>query len=89
MTERVRIVKMYSEPKLREMLEVQRWAKDGWVPMRQFECEKYGDACEFAMDASMTKKRVTEVVVFEEGKEVGSNFCTFTDPRVNSESVPS
>lgn len=41
--------------------------KGTWEQVAQFDLHEYDKACAFAMDLSMTKKAVTELVVFDDG----------------------
>lgn len=102
---KTRIVRMYCQVKLRDVLTVQQWGPGSvtwnaetrkseedhfrWEGVRDFELDEYGKACEYAMNLSITKSRVAELVAYEEGKEVNSNFCTSNIPGVDSPSLPS
>lgn len=102
---KTRIVRMYCQVKLRDVLVVQQWAPGSvtwneaagtkeedhfrWEGVRDFELNEYGKACEYAMNLSMTKQTVAELVAYEEGKEVNSNFCASNMSSVDSPSLPS
>lgn len=102
---KTRIVRMYCQVKLRDVLVIQSWAAGSvtwnaaagkseedhfrWEPVREFELNEYGKACEYAMNLSMTKQAVAELVAYEEGKEVDSNFCASDSLGLHSPSLPS
>jgi hypothetical protein len=76
---RVRVVQLFCEAKCRDVYVVQKWVtrakshpadhviEDHWEAVRDFELDQYCETCDLACHLSLTKKPITEKIMFEDG----------------------